>query len=637
VAWVGLDEMSRRRDSVTPGTAAGAGGLTRRGILKGGAALGIAFLAPGCVRGSAPLAGERGGGLETAPGYVHDLVLRWGDPLFPGTPPLDAAAALEGRLLDIPPALAERWFGYNCDAVHYFPLEATAGRGLLCVNHEYTNEELFLPGASPAYRDDGVEPAAFVARHPQLVPLTQAMNGVSVVVVEKSPGGGWRHVPGQRQTRRITPHTPCEITGPARGHPLLRTAADPAGVTVLGTVANCAGGQTPWGTFLSAEENVQYFFGNGLAIEAAAAEIREAHRRFPPRRASRHGWEHGESRFDLGRSPTEMLRFGWVVEIDPYDPVSVPRKRTALGRFQHECAAAALTKDGRVAVYSGDDSRFEYVYKFVSRDRVHATDRAANRDLLDHGTLYVARFDADGTGEWLPLVHGQGPLVPGNGFANQADVVIKVRAAADLLGATPMDRPEDIAPDAETGRVFVALTNNGDRAAVATPGTYSGRELDLGPNAANPRGPNPFGHVVEIREEGADTAATHFAWRIFLAGGPAAPGVALGSPDNLDLGRNGDLWIVTDGAQPGGGRNGCFVVPTAGPDAGRATQVMSAPTGSEISGCAFVPDGTGLLLTIMHPGDGGNLEPLLSSWPDGPGHVPRPSLVALRRDDGRVM
>ena len=613
------------------------GGLTRRGILKGGAALGLSYLLPGCGRGRPSLAGDRGEGVVTAPGYVHDLILRWGDPLFPGTPPLDAAAAMKGALLDVPPGVAERWFGYNCDAVHYFPLGDAAGRGLLCVNHEYTNEELFLPGASTEYRDHGDEQREFVARHPQLVPLTQAMNGVSVVVVEPSPGGGWRHLPGQRQTRRITPHTPCEITGPARGHPLLRTAADPAGVTVLGTVANCAGGQTPWGTFLSAEENVQYFFGNGPAIEGADPAVREAHRRFPPRRASRHGWEHRQTRFDLGQAPTEMLRFGWVVEIDPYDPASVPRKRTALGRFQHECAATALTKDGRLAVYSGDDSRFEYVYKFVTRDRVHPTDRTANRDLLDHGTLHVARFDADGTGEWLPLVQGTGPLTGDNGFASQGDVVTRVRAAADLLGATPMDRPEDIAPDAETGRVFVALTNNGDRRGRPTMGSYSGRELDLGPNAANPRGPNPYGHVVEIVEEGADTAATRFGWRIFLAGGAEGPGDGLGSPDNLDLGRNGDLWVVTDGAQPGGGHNGCFIVPTAGPDAGKATQVMSAPTGSEISGCAFVPDGTALLLTIMHPGDGGNLDPLLSHWPDGPGHVPRPSLVALRRKDGAPM
>jgi len=629
--------MKQRHDNAHPAEGPASRRLTRRTVLKGGAALGLALALPGCARGGSRLAGYRGDGVVTAEGLVHDLVLRWGDPLFPDAPALDSAGALRGGLLDVPPGLAARWFGYNCDGVHFFPLDGSRDRGLLCVNHEYTNEELFLPGASAEYRDHGVEPPAFIARYPQLVPLTQAMNGASVAVVERTPAGAWRHLPGQRFTRRITASTPCEITGPARGHLLLRTQADPAGVMVLGTLANCAGGQTPWGTFLSAEENVQYFFGNGASLEAAAAEVREAHRRFPPREASRHGWEHGEARFDLAQAPTEMLRFGWIVEIDPYDPVSVPRKRTALGRFQHECAATALTRDGRLAVYSGDDSRFEYVYKFVTRDKVHPTDRAANRDLLDHGTLYVARFDADGSGEWLPLVHGHGPLVEDNGFASQGDVVLQVRAAADLLGATPMDRPEDIAPDGATGRVYVALTRNEDRMPASTPGTYAGRELDLGPNAANPRGPNPYGHVVELLEEGADTAAIRFHWRIFLSGGAEVPGDALGSPDNLDLAPSGELWVVTDGRQPGGGNNGCFTVPTTGPGAGRATQVMSAPAGSELSGCAFLPDGTGLLLTVMHPGDGGNLDPLLSAWPDGPGHVPRPSLIVLRREDGRPL
>jgi hypothetical protein len=332
-----------------------------------------------------------------------------------------------------------------------------------------------------------------------------------------------------------------------------------------------------------------------------------------------------------------MLRFGWIVEVDPFDPAATPRKRTALGRCQHESAAAAPTRDGRLAVYLGDDNRFEYVYKFVTRDRVHPADRAANGDLLDHGTLYVARFHADGSGEWLGLRHGEGPLVAANGFGDQGDVVIKARAAADLLGATPMDRPEDIAPDAATGRVFVALTNNESRRPEAGRGSFNGRELDVGPDAANPRGPNDYGHVIEILEADGDLAATRFEWRIFMSAGAVAAGDAFGSPDNLALGNDGDLWVVTDGAQPGGGHNGCFVVPTSGADAGRARQVMSGPSGAEVCGCEFTPDGTTLLLTIQHPGEGGTLERPVSSWPDGPGHVPRPSLIALRRDDGQAM
>ena len=629
--------MTKLHDQVGPAAGPVAVSLTRRAMIKGGAALGLALALPRGVHAGSRLADHRGDGVVTAPGYGHDVILRWGDPLFPGTPALDSLAAAKGSLLQAPPGLAERWFGYNCDAVHFFPLDGSPDRGIVCVNHEYTRAELFLPGLPPSGQLAAADLRTYIERHPNVVGLTQAMHGIGIAVIARDGRGRWRHAMDPRYARRVTATAPCEVTGPARGHPLLRTPADPAGVMVLGTIANCAGGQTPWGTFLTAEENIQDYFGGGAALAGADPAIREAHRRLPTRKASAYGWEHVEPRFDLAKSPTEMLRFGWIVEVDPYDPASVPRKRTALGRFQHESAATALTRDRRLAVYTGDDCRFEYVYKFVTRDKVHPTDRAANRDLLDHGTLHVARFDADGTGEWLPLVFGRGPLTEANGFTSQGDVVIRVRAAADLLGATPMDRPEDIAPDGQTGRVFIALTNNGDRRPVSTAGIYSGRELDLGPNAANPRGPNPWGHVVELLEEGGDTAATRFAWQIFLSGGPDAAGDALASPDNLDLGRNGDLWIVTDGEQPGGGNDGCYVVPTSGTEAGRARQVMSAPIGAEVCGCAFVPDGRALLLTVQHPGEGGTLANPLSHWPDGPGHVPRPSLIALRRQDGDPM
>ena len=612
---------------------------SRRSLLKGGVALGVALAFPGCSRAATgtALASHRGDSVATADGYTHDVVLRWGDPLFTGVPSLEAVLAGPGGLLGAKPDLAARWFGYNCDAVHFFPLDGSPTRGIVCVNHEYTNEELFLPDTSARYRSTPQEIAAYLRRHPGVAMLTQSMHGVTVTTIERRPGGAWRHVPGTPVARRITVSTPCVLVGPARGHPLLRTAADPAGHTVLGTLANCAGGQTPWGSFLAAEENVQDYFSNAGALASAEPGIRQAHRRWPGREASTHGWEHVDPRFDLARNPTEMLRFGWIVEVDPYDPLATPFKRTALGRFQHECAATALARDGRLAIYSGDDARFEYVYKFVTEERVHPADRTANRDLLDRGTLYVARFDADGSGRWLALRHGEGPLIAANGFEGQGDVLIRTREAADLLGATPMDRPEDIAPDSGTGRVFIALTNNHGRQPAPARATHNGREVDVGPNAANPRGPNFYGHVIELNEEGGDTAATRFAWRIFLSGGDDAPGDSFGSPDNLALGADGNLWIVTDGAQPGGGNNGCFVVPARGPEAGRARQVMSGPPGSEIAGCAFTADGSALLLSIMHPGSGGSLAAPQSSWPDGPGHLPRPSVIALRRQDGGVM
>jgi secreted PhoX family phosphatase len=606
---------------------------SRRTILKGGAGLAAVLATPGRMLAAAsearPLPGSTADRVIVADGYSHDVVIRWGDPLFAGAPALDAAAVARGQMHRMSPADAELQFGYNNDAVHFFPLDGSARRGIVCVNHEYTNEELFLPGLVRIETADPRQMAEFVRRHPDVVRLTQAMHGVSVLAIERDRLGRWQHVIGTRHARRITGNTPCDITGPARGHPLLRTGADPAGTRVLGTLNNCAGGQTPWGTFLSAEENVDRYFGNGGAIASADPEVREAHRRLPPRVASMHAWEQVDPRFDLAREPRELLRFGWIVEIDPYDPTATPRKRTALGRCKHECAATALTRDGRLAVYSGDDDRFEYLYKFVTAARVHPTDRAANRDLLDHGVLYVARFDADSGGLWLPLVHGQGPLVAANGFASQADVLIKLRAAADLLGATPMDRPEDVAPDAATGRVYLALTSNEHRTAEAKPGHFNGRELDLGPNAANPRGPNPYGHVVEIEEEGGDCGAESFRWAIFLDGGETAAPSPFGSPDNLTLDRAGNLWIVTDGSQPGGFNNGCYVVPTRGPERGRIRQVMSAPRGSEVCGCSFTTDESTLLLCIQHPGEGGSLADPISQWPDGPSHVPRPSLVAL--------
>lgn len=616
------------------------GGLSRRAVLKGGAAFAIGLALPGCGRtllAGPPLAGHRGDAIAVAPGYAWDVVLRWGDPLFDEADALDAEAVMRGVLLESDPEIAARQFGYNGDDVEFFALEDSPASGIVCVNNEYTNQELFLPDVADLGKLDPGRLADLVRRHPQVVRLTQAMHGISITVIERDAEGRWRHVPGSRFARRITAYTPCDITGPARGHPLMRTHADPEGGRVLGTVANCAGGRTPWGTYLSAEENIDYYFGNAAALGDANERLREAYRRLGPWRVSRHAWDLVDRRFDAGVEPAECLRFGWIVEVDPYDPSAPPRKRTALGRFMHEAATSAVTKDGRLAVYLGDDAKFEYVYKFVTTGRVDLDDRAANRDLLDEGTLYVARFGEDGRGRWLPLRHGDGPLVAANGFSDQGEVVIKARAAADLLDATPMDRPEDIAADPVSGRVYVALTKNPDRRAVSGRGVVAGREVELGANAANPRGPNPFGHIVEIVEDAADTAAESFAWRIFASGGATQAGESFGCPDNMSLDASGNLWIVTDGDQPGGGNDGCFVIPTSGPEAGHARQVLAAPVGAEVCGCEFTPDGRTLLLTIQHPGEGGTLDRPLSSWPDGPGRAPRPSLIALRREDGEPL
>jgi secreted PhoX family phosphatase len=490
---------------------------------------------------------------------------------------------------------------------------------------------------------------------------------VSVLEVRRGMRG-WRVVQSAPATRRVTANTPIEISGPARGAPLMQTAADPGGTRALGTFANCAGGKTPWGTYLTAEENIQDYFG-GARTWAGSADADEAtkraYRRWPLRERSAYGWDTVDPRFDVRREPREALRHGWIVEIDPQDPTAAPRKRTALGRFCHEGANTILTKDGRVAAYMGDDARFEYVYKFVTRDRFDPKDRAANRDLLDHGTLHVARFDADGRGEWLPLVHDErGPLNSAAGFASQAEVVIRCREAADVLGATPMDRPEDVEPSPVTGRVYMALTKNDSRAPERR--EFMGRNIDLGPNAANPRPKNDFGHIVELIEDGDDAASSRFAWNVFLLAGDPRNGAArfltraedltagqlaredvyyagyadrgavspIACPDNLGFDPSGRLWVVTDADTALIGNNGCFVVPTTGPDRGRLTQVLSAPVGAEVCGCEFTPDGKTLFLSIQHPGEGGTVDAPASHWPDGGGLPARSAVIAVSREDG---
>jgi secreted PhoX family phosphatase len=621
--------------------------LARRALLKG-AALSASFL----VVGSTPLArlgtGEaaaRGTSLGFEPislntedrvtvpeGYQSQVLIRWGDPLTSTAPAfrLDAQSAV---------AQAEQ-FGYNCDFVGFFPLPRWGARtstmGLLAVNHEYTNPELMFPN--------------YVAGSPtrEQVDIELAAHGVSIVEVRRRGHGlipfvpgdeatdDWIYVAGSEYNRRITAETPMEITGPARGHPWLRTSDDPSGVTVRGTLNNCAGGKTPWGTLLTCEENFHQYFANLDALPDDDPR-KAAHARYGlPAGATERRWELYHARFDLAQEPNEPFRFGWVVEIDPYDPSSTPRKRTALGRFKHEGATVVVNGDGRVVVYSGDDERFEYIYKFVSSGRFDSGLREANFDLLDEGTLYVAKFNDDGTGEWLPLVHGAGPLTAENGFASQADVLINTRRAADLLGATKMDRPEDIEVNPVNGKVYCVLTNN------------TRRQPDQ-VNAANPRPNNKHGHIIELTEDGNDYAATTFTWEIFmLCGDPANPDdqtyfagfdpslvSPISSPDNITFDRAGNLWIATDG-QPGTFQknDGIFAVPVEGPERGYLRQFLSGPRGAEICGPEFTPNGGALFCAVQHPGEGGTLTQPISTWPDGR-TPPRPSVVVVTRERGR--
>ncbi|MBM4232538.1 MAG: DUF839 domain-containing protein, partial [Gammaproteobacteria bacterium] len=389
--------------------------LSRRSLLvNGGVAAAIASVSPavGITAENLPsratykaVGPTREDAVLLSPGLQHDVLIGWGDLLFTDGQSLSAQEIRSLAWLDEKAAeRQQRLFGTNNDALAFFAASGKRGAGVLCVNHEYVAPELSLAMLPSSASERSKNGESWIKATPQVVPWMQAAHGVSVVDLKRG-ARGWSVVRGGPSSRRITANTPTQIMGPARGYVLMRTNADPTGTVALGTFANCSGGKTPWGTYLTAEENIQDYFGGARSWTAEASDeaTKLAHRRWPLRERSAYGWEVVDPRFDVRREPREPLRHGWIVEIDPQNPESPPKKRTALGRFCHEGANTILTKDGRVAAYMGDDTKFEYVYKFVTRGRFDAKNRAANRDLLDEGTLHVARFDAAGRGEWLAL------------------------------------------------------------------------------------------------------------------------------------------------------------------------------------------------------------------------------------------
>ena len=583
-----------------------------------------------------PIELDEGDDIVVAPNHVAVPFLRWGDPLFPDAPAWDINnQSREAQ---------ERQFGYNCDWIGFFSLPPGSGasdRGLLVVNHEYTNPELMFPGyltPNPAYdateaelNEDYDVPEFLVNTSQQIVDTELAAHGLSIVEVARDADGQWQVVRDSPYNRRITGMTEMEITGPAAGIDLLKTNEDPTGTRVLGTLNNCAGGMTPWGTALTGEENFHQYFAN-LNTLPEDDPTRIAHGRYGlTLEASSREWENYHPRFDLAQEPNEPFRFGWVVEIDPFDPTSTPKKRTALGRVKHEGATAAIAPTGQVAFYTGDDERFEYAYKFVTAKAYNPDDRAANMDLLDEGALYVAKFNDDGTGEWLALDYGRGLLTPEFGFHSQGEVLAKARLAADLLGATKMDRPEDFETNPVTGKVYLSCTNN------------SRRDIDQ-TDMANPRPNNFAGHIIEITEDGNNHASTTFHWEIFiLAGNPEESGTWYGghedvvspfaAPDNLTFDLDGNIWISTDGLPDNlPGNDGLFVAATEGEERGLSRQFFSTVPGAECSGPIFNPDNTALWTSVQHPGEGSTLEKPASLWPDGE-VAPRPTVVLITHMD----
>ncbi|MBV17323.1 MAG: dTDP-glucose 4,6-dehydratase [Thalassospira sp.] len=551
-----------------------------------------------------------------ADGYDANILIRYGDKVV-----ADAPAFVPGA---VDAVSQNKQFGYNNDFIAFMPLPVgsdSSDHGLLCVNHEYTNAELMWPGLKDSMGVSQEQALHEIAAH-----------GHSVVEVKKT-GGTWQVIDGSKYARRISAlDTEMVITGAVAGHDRLKTSSDPTGTRVIGTLNNCAGGKTPWGTILIAEENFNGYFGGDIS----KTNEERNYKRLGISTDSWYSWVKYFDRFNVEKEPNEPNKFGWMVEIDPYDPTSTPKKRSALGRFKHEGATVILNKDNSVVAYSGDDQRFDYLYKFVASKKFNPNDRAANMDILEDGTLYVAKFNEDGNVNWMPLVHGDGPLTAQNDFNSQADVLIETRRAADLLGATQMDRPEDVEPNPVNGKVYVMLTNNSKR-----------KEA----NIVNPRVENIHGHVLELTPPGgmgkdADHTADTFTWDIFLLGGNPAnsedkssyhPGAEswVSCPDNMAVDHKGRLWISTDGAPKSDIPDGMHATDVSG--AGRALTkfFFACPEGAEMCGPEFTPDGTTLFVAVQHPADGSTFDAPSTRWPDfADGMPPRPSVVAITKQDG---
>jgi uncharacterized protein len=605
----------------------------RRMVLGGlGSAAVLGPLLSGCgtlAASGGPLLGFKSIPVSTADavtvpeGYVARAAFAWGE-----------AVGIAGNMPAFRPDASNTaadqaaQMGMHHDGIHFFPLDGSK-RGLIAVNHEYTDDGLLHTDGMKTWSAEKVR-------------KSMAGHGVAVIEVEQDAQRRWNIVKPSKYARRITADTPMAVTGPAAGHAMMQTRLDPAGRTVRGTINNCAHGYTPWGTYLTCEENFVFYF-NGPDQPNAHEQ------RWGLRKNGRgYRWHEHEERFDATKHPNELNRFGWVVEIDPTDPSMTPIKRTAMGRAAHEGAWVSQTRDKRVVVYMGEDAQFEYIYKFVSRDAVKPGGFAANRDLLDHGTLYVGRFNNDGTGQWIALRHGTGPLTAANGFADQGEVLIKARQASDVLGATKMDRPEWIAMDPNSNEIYCTLTNNVRRGASGQPGA----------DAANPRVNNTMGHIIRWKESG-DFDAMNFTWNHFVMAGDAnnarpeakgnIKGDGYGSPDGLWFDQRGVMWIQTDAHASNMYKDdyatlGSNMMLAADPRTGETRRFLVGPVNCEITGVVCTPDMRTMFVNVQHPGESPTDradpdQPMrFSRWPDGASaQRPRSATVIVQKLDGGII
>jgi secreted PhoX family phosphatase len=591
--------------------------ISRRGFLgvlafgSGAAAMGL-----GTLMGSTPARAQTASRFAFAPiamttdftvhvpeGYAWKPVARWGDALFSDAPAFDPATGTTA-------AGQARAIGENTDGMELFVID---GREVIAVNHEYVNLDVNLPG-----NPDGLPLT------PDDVLKLQNAQGVSVMEVARG-ADGWAIVVDSPLNRRITNNTPMTITGPAAGHDLLKTEADATGTQVLGTLNNCGSGRTPWGTYLTCEENFNSYFGS----TDAAYALPEAFARYGIDVEGGYGYEKFDARFDISKNPNEPNRFGYVVEINPADPASVPVKHTALGRFKHENAATALAADGRLVVYLGDDERGEFLYRWVS-----ATPYVEGGDtstLLTEGQLFVAVFADDMTGKWTALTPEATGMTP-------AEIAIHTRMAGSKVGATTMDRPEWVAVNPVAVEAYCALTNNRNRGVKPNAG---GDATPVG--GPNPRAENNFGQIVRWRPEGGDHGTDSFGWDLYvMAGNPTVhqdafagsanvnAGNMFNSPDGMMFDSTGLLWIQTDGDDSnegdfaGQGNNQMLI---GDPVSGQIERFLTGPNGSEITGLLWSADRKTAFVGVQHPG---------GSWPDGTG-LPRSAVIAVWRTDGALI